>query len=421
MASTLLRTRRNAAKAKATTRTPEAELRVLIIQHKGDSSEAKVVSALLAAMQNSTHVRGASAIMVVQFGHERLSYGESLHGIPGVEVMSLDIGGSLGVKQPRQHAAVYLSRLVLSLPRILARIRRFRPHVIYSSQQRWDVRLAMIVASTLRRPHVIHLHYLPGPWLGKDITWQLRRCPQVICVSEFLRNKAIEAGIPADRIVVIRNVLPPDAIETGMTRDEAREELCNALHISTTDVLVGMVARLAPGKGQRELVHAMAPLLTQKEANCQLILVGSETYPELGYAQQMLDSVESTGIASRVHWMGERSDVPTLLRAFDVFAHPSFDEPLGLSVLEALLAGLPCVVWRDGGPAELVVDGETGLLAETGDIQALTSAIRTLCENPLLRERMGNAALANTAHLVDTRTAARALRRVLGSVASLRQ
>jgi glycosyltransferase involved in cell wall biosynthesis len=420
MMTSLLHARRSAVAAKSSIRTREAELRMLIIQHKGDSAEAKVVSTLISAMQHDECGSDSQAVMVVQFGHERLSYGERLREIPGVEVVSVDLGGSLGVKQPRWRRAHYMSRLVLSLPQIIARARMFRPDLIYTSQQRWDVRLAILLTTILRRPHVMHLHYMPGPSLGRDIMWWLRKRPQVICVSEFIRQKAIDAGVPADRAVVIRNVLPPDAVATDMSRDEAHRALCDALQIPPTDVLVGMVARVAPNKGQCELVRAMAPLLAEKDAKCQLILVGSETYPELGYAQEVLDTVESEGIASRVHWLGARADVPDLLRAFDVFAHPSFDEPCGLSVIEALLAGLPCIVWRDGGPTELVVGGETGLLVETGNIEALTSAIRTLCENPSLRRRMGDAALASADRLGDTQTAARALREAIGSVAWLR-
>lgn len=391
-------------------------LRTLIIQHKADSSEAKVLSILLSSMQSHLPEGGHSEVMVIQFGHERLAHGERLREIPGVQVISIDIAGSLGEAQPRLRMLSCLLRLVVALPNIVARARAFQPDLIYTSQQRWDMRLAIILSALLRCPHVVHLHYLPGPWLAKDIMWRLRRCSQVICVSQFVRQKAGEAGVPIDRTVGIRNVLPMDSVATTLSRDEARNALCTALGIPCTDVLVGMVARIAPGKGQRELVHAMAPLLTQKDASSRLILVGSETYPELHYAQEVLQGVEREGIADRVHWLGARADVPDLLRAFDVFAHPSFDEPCGLSVIEALLAGLPCVVWRVGGPAELVVDGETGILVETGNIEALTAALAHLCQHTTLREQMHHGALAHTSRVADTPTAGKAFYDVLKSV-----
>jgi len=353
------------------------------------------------------------AFMVVQYGHEYLTRGEQLRTEQGVGVLSIDIGGTLGGRQPRWRKLGYAARLIVSLPQIVARARAFHPTIVYSSQQRWDVRVAILLASMLRLPHVVHLHFLPGAWLGRDVGWWLKRCRQVICVSDFLRLKAIEAKVQPARTVVVRNVLPLETVATNLSKDEARKALCSGLQIPTTDVLVGMVARLAPSKGQLELAHAMVPLLSQPDATCRLILVGSEAYPELGYAERLIKSVEGLGIAGRVHWLGARSDVPELLRAFDVFAHPSFDEACGLSVIEALLAGLPVVVWRDGGPVELVVDGETGILVETGNIVALTSALITLCQDEALRDRMRQTSLASTARIGNTHAAARLFRETL--------
>ncbi len=413
MATTLLHRLLNAAKAKSSTRRLEAELRVLIVQHKGGSSEAKVVSTLISSMQHDMSDTTPNAVMVLQFGREQLSHGARLLALPEVELVSIDIGGSLGVKQPRHRMIIYLSRLVLSLPRILTQVRRFHPDVIYSSQQRWDVRLAILLASAFRRPHVIHLHYTPGPWLGGGIVWWLKKCQQVICVSEFIRQRAIEAGVSADRCLVIRNVLPPETVATAVSREEARKALCNLLNIPAADVLVGMVARMDPGKGHHELVRAVAPLLSENGAHCQLILVGAETDPDAHYAQRVLDIVESVNIAARVHWLGNRADVPDLLRAFDVFAHPSFDDPCPLSVIEALLAGLPCIVWRDGGAAELVVDRVTGLVVETGNIVALTTALRALCQDEAFRERMHRACLASVDRVSNTQYTARLFREAL--------
>lgn len=151
-----------------------------------------------------------------------------------------------------------------------------------------------------------------------------------------------------------------------------------------------------------------------------LFLIGSETDRDAHDALGVVDIVKSVNIAARIHWLGNRADVPDLLRAFDVFAYPSCGDPCPLSVIEALLAGLPCVVWRDGGTAELVVDGETGVLVEKGNIGWLAAAIRTLSENSKLREQMGIDALADPTRLQDAQTAARSLRKALGDVASLR-
>jgi glycosyltransferase involved in cell wall biosynthesis len=384
-------------------------LRILIVQHKGDSAEAKVVHTWLTSLQGEPPDGLPPRVLVVQFGHERLAYGKLLQDLPGVAVMSVDIGGSLGVEQPRWRMLVCLLRLLLALPAVVIRTWRFHPSAIYTSQQRWDVRMAMLLSAVTRSPHVLHLHYVPGPWLGKDVLWRLTRCQRVICVSDFIRGLALRAGVPAGRCVTIRNVLATQAVAITRSSGQARTSLCHELVISSDDVLVGMVARMDRGKGQLELVQAMAPLLTKPDAHTQLILAGAETYPEQGYANEVLQCAQRLGIEHAIHWLGPRSDVPTLLHAFDVFAHPSFDEPCPLAVIEALLAGLPCVGWRDGGQAELIKDQETGLLVETGNLDSLTEALAFLCAHSEARARMAAAAHADAARLSDTLGAARAL------------
>ncbi len=73
----------------------------------------------------------------------------------------------------------------------------------------------------------------------------------------------------------------------------------------------------------------------------------------------------------------------------DLFVLPSHAEGLPMTVLEAMGAGLPVVSTRVGGIPEAVVDGETGILLEPGDVVCLAAALRTLAEDPGLRARMG--------------------------------
>jgi glycosyltransferase involved in cell wall biosynthesis len=76
-----------------------------------------------------------------------------------------------------------------------------------------------------------------------------------------------------------------------------------------------------------------------------------------------------------------------------IFVFPSiWDEPFGIPIIEAMAAGLPVITTRGGAASEIVVDGETGLLVERGDSDALANALRTLLGDPALRVRMGAAA-----------------------------
>jgi glycosyltransferase involved in cell wall biosynthesis len=106
-------------------------------------------------------------------------------------------------------------------------------------------------------------------------------------------------------------------------------------------------------------------------------------------------------LQGRVRLAGERSDVPELLAESDVFVLSSRSEGLPVSVLEAMAAELPVVATDVGGLAELVVDGETGILVPPGDEAALTEALGRVVEDRELRRRLGAAGRARAESSFD--------------------
>src|SRR4051812_13529370 len=117
-------------------------------------------------------------------------------------------------------------------------------------------------------------------------------------------------------------------------------------------MVVGCIARLERDKGLDGLIRSVARL-----ADVNLVLVGEgEDRPRL--EAQARDA----GVSSRVHFAGWADDPRPLLASFDVFVLPSRREAFPMTILEAMLAGVPVVATRVGGVAEAVVPGETGLL-----------------------------------------------------------
>ncbi len=102
------------------------------------------------------------------------------------------------------------------------------------------------------------------------------------------------------------------------------------------------------------------------------------------------------GLGGRVRFLGWREDVPALLANADFLVCPSLHEPLGNVVIEAWSAGIPVVATASDGPRGLIRDGENGLLVPLpaepgGGPAALAAAIEALCEDPMLRRRLGQA------------------------------
>ena len=116
--------------------------------------------------------------------------------------------------------------------------------------------------------------------------------------------------------------------------------------------------------------------------------------------------VTDLGLDRVVRLLGQRSDVPALLAASDIFCLPSTMDPFALVYIEAMRAGLPVVALRSGGVPELVVEGSTGLLSYPGDHDALTANIATLVDQPDLRRQYGAAGIARLAADFDHETIA---------------
>jgi sugar transferase (PEP-CTERM/EpsH1 system associated) len=219
-------------------------------------------------------------------------------------------------------------------------------------------------------------------WLRCWFNWITSPLPdRVVCVSERVAEFAARTiGIPPAKLVVIPNGVPLEDFQPG-DRSRARVEL----GIPLRAVVAGTVGRLQPVKGTSYLLEAWA-LLASDHPDAILLLVGG------GPQQAALERMSRRlGISERVRFLGDRADVPDLLRGMDVFALPSVWEGMPNAVLEAMAVGLPVVATAVGGTPEVVVDGVTGLLVPSGDSDALAQSIARLLCDPDLRYKMGQA------------------------------
>jgi glycosyltransferase involved in cell wall biosynthesis len=95
------------------------------------------------------------------------------------------------------------------------------------------------------------------------------------------------------------------------------------------------------------------------------------------------------GIGGRVHFLGQRSDVPNLLAAADIFSQPNLGaEPFGIVFIEALAAGLPVVTTAMGGPKE-IIDESCGIVAPPGNAEQVAASLERLIDSAELRRRLG--------------------------------
>lgn len=199
---------------------------------------------------------------------------------------------------------------------------------------------------------------------------------KIICVSEHDRQLALKFKVTRpERLVVIHNGLDPLPFRQATAARVASPEE------TSQGPLVMFVGRLAPPKDLMTLLAAF-----ERISIGNLILVGDGPL-----RSRIEQSVEERGLSSRVSLLGERTDIPECLAASDVFVLPSRWEGLPITIIEAMMAGLPVVATHVGGVAELVEDGITGFLVPSEEPRALADAIQKLLDDKELRLRLGQA------------------------------
>jgi glycosyltransferase involved in cell wall biosynthesis len=150
--------------------------------------------------------------------------------------------------------------------------------------------------------------------------------------------------------------------------------------------------------------------LRARHPDLRCLIVGGVHRQGAEYAERMRARIATEGLTEQVILTGARRDVAACLDAMDVAIHASTNpEPFGRVLIEAMALARPLIAPREGGPLEIVVDGETGLLVPPRDPTALAGAIDRLVADPALRRRMGEAGRARVDAVFDIRQHVRAM------------
>ena len=148
---------------------------------------------------------------------------------------------------------------------------------------------------------------------------------------------------------------------------------------------IGLIGRLTALKGHGIALHIVHQLLRQG-LPVKLCVIGEPPPHKPHLRQRLMDLARSLGVEQHVEWWGARDDVAACLRGLDCVLVPSVHpESFGRSVIESQAVGVPVVASRLGGLAEVIEDGQTGLLVPPRDAAAFAQAIRRLMQDEALR------------------------------------
>jgi glycosyltransferase involved in cell wall biosynthesis len=242
-------------------------------------------------------------------------------------------------------------------------------------------------------PVIVHVHdVLPeGPVSRIVRRLLLRHSAGLVAVSNFTRLAFVDGientGVP---FPVINNALDVEAL---LARSATRADARRQLDLPSDGPVLGMIGQITPWKGHHTAIRAMPDVLAAYP-DAKLLIVGearfvdrSTRYDNRAYGRELAATVSELGIADAVRFLGQRDDVPVVMRALDLLLLPSSVEPLGRVALEAMILGTPVLGTYIGGLPEVITDGQTGFLAPPGDTRVWTQRIlRLLADRSRLAE-----------------------------------
>lgn len=217
-------------------------------------------------------------------------------------------------------------------------------------------------------------------YLAKPLVWLLRQADRVFVQTPSEQAAVLGVGVPSERVVLQGLGVEPEDC-TGGDRARARA----AWDVGAGAVVVGHLANLSLEKGSVDLLHAWVQL-ARAGRPVELVLAGP-AMPNFERAWHRLPA----GLRQRVRRLGPLTDCQRrdFYAGIDIFALPSRSDSFGLVLLEAWANARPTVVYRAGGPADLVRDGLDGLVVRCGDRDGLAAALAQLTECPEQRWVMG--------------------------------
>ncbi len=356
-------------------------MRVLYVNHTatvsgGERSLLELIDALPAAV---------SATLAAPQG--TLAQMARARGVP-----VRDIRGTAGsLRLHPLHTPVALGEMTLAAVQLRRAATSTGAEIVHANSIR-----AGIVASLarLRVPTVVHVRDCLPPGRASTATMRLiARRATVIAANSRYTAASVTAAAPQARVEAVHNGVDLERFDPSrIDRAAVRERLGEG---GPDRLLLGVVAQLTPWKGQDTAIRALAAV-TAQDVDARLLLIGTARflasatrYDNASYVRALHELADSLGVGDRVLWLGEREDVAELIGALDVLLLPSWEEPFGRAVIEAMAMGVPVLATEVGGPAEILAGGRGGLLLPPREPAAWAHAVEHLAADPARRSELG--------------------------------
>jgi glycosyltransferase involved in cell wall biosynthesis len=304
-------------------------------------------------------------------------------------------------------------RSILAARRAFDRVLRAGRYEVVVCHSAWPHALFAPLVRSRGSRLAFYLHDVPNRrgWLDQ---WANLTSPDlVLCNSEFTAASG-RWFFPRAPRVVARCAVEIDRTAAPVERGQVRA----ALGVAVDAIVILQASRMQAWKGHRVLIDALGVLRAKPRWVCW-IAGGAQRPAEVAYEREMRARVVGLGLEARVKFLGQRSDVPSLMAAADVFCQPNLGpEPFGIAFVEALAAGLPVVATAMGGAPE-IVDASCGRLVSP-DARSVAASLSELIDDDARRWALAKGGPARARMLCEPRERADAISRELARLATAR-
>jgi len=268
-------------------------------------------------------------------------------------------------------------------------LRERRIEIIHAHMAR-DYPLAALAASRADGTQLVLTRHVLFQ-LHKSHRLTLRNVARVIAVSRAVFDSLRAQRIfDRNKITVVYNGIDVDRF--AGTRELRTDKDPNARF------RVGMIGHIAPIKGHKEFLRAAA-IVCQRRDDVDFVIVGEDKSYKGENRRRIEKLIGELKIGPRIKLLGWTNEVEKVLGTFDLFVSPARAEPFGLSIVEAMAAGVPVLATMSEGACEIIESDQTGRLVPLRDVDALAGAIDELLSDPRECQRLS----ANAQHAVRER------------------
>lgn len=365
-------------------------MRVLYVSHTAEiSGGERSLLGLLGALPASVQPHLAAPAGPLQRAAQGL----------GVPVTSIT-GTAGSLRLHPLHTPRAIAEIELAALQVRRAVHRAQAAIVHANSIRAGIELGLApaprTASGKPAARVVHVRDCLPPGVLTSATMRLiAATASTVVANSRYTARSVQAAAPAARVEVVYNAV--DLARFDPARIDRRAARAALDGVAGDALLLGVVAQLSPWKGQDTAIEAVSRLRAEG-IDAHLLLIGSAKfvarstrYDNEAYLRRLRAMAAAAGVADRVSFMGEREDVPELIRALDVLLLPSWEEPFGRALIEAMALEVPVIATSVGGPGEILDDGREGLLRPPRDAPAWAQAVAGLAGDAERRARMGRA------------------------------